>query len=219
MTSDQDGEQSRQTRVKNMNLPNANFLTTAEFCRGPDLLRPGTLTGKNVSAGAIAFIYMAFTYSGAESDIRVSDVDAHFIYWPAAMGHERVADRESVLLALFGPNFREAAAPAAYLREIYETDDGGNLKHGADGELVVIGKKLAYDAVELRRLAINENLFGRFGQVRSVPCLMLWNRCENWEAMLDKLLVMLDITDGGLITLGSTNQWLVRDYKSARKGD
>src|SRR4051794_20881835 len=95
-----------------MNLPNANFLTTAEFCRGPDLLRPGTLTGKNVSAEAIAFVYTAFPYCGAESDIRVSEVDAHFIHWPAAMGHEKVADREPVLLALFGADFRVATAAA-----------------------------------------------------------------------------------------------------------
>ena len=32
-------------------------------------------------------------------------------------------------------------------------------------ELIVVGKKIAYDSVELRRLAVKENLFGRFGRV------------------------------------------------------
>jgi hypothetical protein len=196
-----------------MNIPNANFLTTAEFCRGPDLLRPGTLTGKNVSAGAIAFISTLFPFAGNESDIRASDVDAHFIHWPAAMGHEKVADREPVLQALFGPNFREATAAAAYEQEIYETDDQGNLK----SELIVIGKKLAYDALELRRLAIKQNLFGRFGEVRRVKCLMLWNQCERWLEMLESLLVLLDVPDDGLITMGNTVQWWVRDYKLRRQ--
>ena len=217
MTSDQDGEQSRQTRVKNMNLPNANFLTTAEFCRGPDLLRPGTLTGKNVSAGAIAFIYCAFPYGGAESDIRVSDGDAHFIYWPAAMGHEKVADREEVLRALFGPEFRQATKEAAYDQEIYETDEQGNLRKSAEGGLIVIGKRLAYDTVALRRLAVQKNLFGRFGNVRAVPCLMLWHPCEDWLDMLDKLLVLLGVPYDALVTLRSTDQWWVKDYRNGRK--
>jgi hypothetical protein len=136
------GEPSSQTGATIMNLPNANFLTTAEFCRGPDLLRPGTLTGINVCAGTIAFIYTAFPYVGQESDIRVSDTDPHFIHWPAAMGHELVADREPVLLALFGPGFRNAAVAAAYERAIYESHEEGNI----EDELIVIGKMLAYDA-------------------------------------------------------------------------
>jgi len=43
-------------------------------------------------------------------------VDAHFGYWPAATGHEMVADREPVLQALFGPGFREVTAAAVYER-------------------------------------------------------------------------------------------------------
>ena len=86
-----------------MSLPQAHFLTTAEFHRGPDLLRLGTLIGKNVESGAIAFIYCAFPFDGQEPDILVSSKDTHFISWPAPMGHEKVADREPVLRALFGP--------------------------------------------------------------------------------------------------------------------
>src|SRR4029079_17299732 len=123
-----------------MDIPQANFLTTAEFHRGPDLLRPGTLTGRSVDVNAIAFIHTDFAYAGNETDIRVSEVDAHFIWWPAPMGHERVADRESVLRALFGPDFRNATAAASYEQEI-ET-----------------GKRLIYDPVELRRLAVAKNL-------------------------------------------------------------
>ena len=26
-----------------------------------------------------------------------------------------------------------------------------------------------------------------------VPCLMLWNECENWEATLDNVLVLLAV--------------------------
>jgi len=89
---------------------------------------------------------------------------------------------------------------AAFEHDVYEGD-------------FVIGKKLAYDSVELRRLAVKHNLFGRFGCVRGVPCLMLWNECENWENMLDKVLVLLDVPDYGLITQGNTEQWWVRSWR------
>jgi hypothetical protein len=36
--------------------PTADFLTPAELCRGPYLLRPDSLTGKHVEP-AVAFIY------------------------------------------------------------------------------------------------------------------------------------------------------------------
>jgi hypothetical protein len=188
-------------------IPHADFLTTLEFHRGPDLLRPGTLTGKNVEPGAIAFIYCSFTYKGKEPDIHVSPKDKHFVFWPAPMGHEKVADREPVLRAMFGPDFQEATKEAAYQQEIY--DPAAQDK----GELVVIGTKLSYDSLELRRLAVQKNLFGRHGRVRGVPCLMLWNQCESWEAMLEKLLVLLDVPDDGLITQGNSEQWWVKDWK------
>ena len=188
-------------------IPQADFLTTAEFHRGPDLLRPGTLTGKNVDSAAIAFIYTLHPFKGKEPDVRVSPKDKHFISWPAPMGHEKVADRERVLRAMFGPDFREATKDAANVQEIY--DKGAQDK----GELVVIGTKLAYDSLELRRLAVERNLFGRYGRVRGVSCLMLWNQCERWEAMLEKLLVLLDVPDDGLITLGNSEQWWVQDWR------
>lgn len=117
-----------------MNFPQANFLSTAEFHRGPDLLRPGTLTGKQVDLDAIAFIYTLHPYGGEEPETRVSPEDDHLIFWPAPMGHERVADGEPVLRAMFGPEFREAAKVAACQH------DGG----------------IAYDTVELRRLAVQK---------------------------------------------------------------
>jgi hypothetical protein len=190
-----------------MDIPQASFLTTAEFHRGPDLLRPGTVTGKNVEPGAIAFIYCAYSFDGEEPDFQVSPKDSHFIFWPAPMGHEKVADREAVLRAMFGPDFRDATRDAAYEQELY--DPGAQDK----GELVVVGRQLAYDSLELRRLAVQRNLFGRCGRVRGVACIMLWNQCEGWEAMLDKLLVLLDVPDDGLITHGNCEQWWVSDWK------
>jgi hypothetical protein len=71
------------------NLGQADFLTPAEFHRGPDLLRPGTLTGKQVDPAAIAFTYTQHPYEGDDPDIRVSPEDRRFISWPAAMGHEQ----------------------------------------------------------------------------------------------------------------------------------
>ena len=99
------------------------------------------------------------------------------------MGHEKVADREPVLRAMFGPDYKEATKDAAYQQELYDKDAQDK------GELVVIGTKLAYDSLELRRLAVQKNLFGRHGRVRGVACLMLWNQCENWEVMLEKLVL------------------------------
>ena len=188
-------------------IPQADFLTTAEFHKGPDLLRPGTLTGKNVDSSAVAFIYTVHPMKGKEPDLKVSSKDRHFIFWPAPMGHEKVADRERVLRAMFGPDYREATKDAAYQQEIY--DPSAQEK----GDLVVTGTKLAYDSLELRRLAVRENLFGRYGRVRGVPCLMLWNRCEGWEALLDRLLALLDVPDDGVLTQGNSEQWWVRDWK------
>jgi hypothetical protein len=170
-----------------MTITKASFLTPAEFCRGPDLLRPGSLTGKNVDPAAVAFIYTLHPYDGEEADIQVSPVDGRLIWWPAAVGHEQVADREPVLRAMFGQDFREATTDAAY----------------GDG----------YDSVELRRLAVQRSLFGRYGRVRGVPCLMLWNRCVGWEAMTDRLLVLLGVPDGGLVTMGTSEQWWVREWR------
>jgi hypothetical protein len=169
-----------------MALRNADFLTPAEFCRGPDLLRPGSLTGKWVDPAAIAFVFTLHPYDGDEADLRVSPGDRRLIFWPAAMGHEQVADREPVLRAMFGPDFREATKVAVY------------------------GDR--YDAIELRRLAVQQNLFGRFGQVRGVPCLMLWNWCDGWESMIDKLLVLLGVPDDGLVTMGNSEQWWVKEW-------
>jgi hypothetical protein len=176
------------------NLSQADFLTRSEFHRGPDLLRPGTLTCKHVDPAAVAFIYTQHPCEGDDPDIQVSPEDRRFISWPAAMGHERVADREPVLRAMFGEDFREATKVAAYEHEA----------------------KIAYDSVELRRLAVQRNLFGRHGRIRGVPCQMLWNRCEVWEAMLDKLLVLLGVPDEGLVTMGNAEQWWARDWRAFR---
>jgi hypothetical protein len=172
-----------------MNIAQAEFLTPAEFFRGPDLLRPGTLTGKDVDPSAVAFIYTLHSFAGEEVDIRVSPEDRRLIFWPAAMGHGQVADREPVMRAMFGADFREATRTAAH--------------------------EQGYDWVELRRLAVRENLFGRYGPVRGVPCLMLWNRCEGWEAMVDRLLVLLVVPEDGLVTMRNTDQWWVREWVKA----
>jgi hypothetical protein len=89
-----------------MDIPQAGFLTPAEFHRGPDLLRPGSLTGRRVDPAAVAFIFTLHPYAGEEPDLRVSPADRRLIFWPAGMGHEQVAGREPVLRAMFGPDFR-----------------------------------------------------------------------------------------------------------------
>ena len=179
-----------------MDIPQAGFLTTAEFHRGPDLLQPGSLTGRRVDPAAVAFIFTLHPYAGKEPDIRVSPEDRRLIFWPAGMGHEQVAGREPVLRAMFGPAFREATKAAAY-------------EHGS---------QVAYDPVELRRLANQGNLFGRYGRVRGVPCLMLWNRCEGWEPLAERLLVLLDVPGDGLLTQGHTDQWWVRQWRGRATG-
>jgi hypothetical protein len=173
-----------------MSIPQADFLTPAEFCRGPDLLRPGTLTGKHVDPAAFAFIYALHPYDGDEADFQGSPENRRLIFWPAAMGHEMVADREPVLRAMFGPDFREATKVAWH--------------------------ESSYGSVELRRLAVEQNLFGRFGRVRGVPCLMLWNRSEGWEAAVERLLALLGVPEDGLVTMGNSEQWWVREWREAR---
>jgi uncharacterized protein (TIGR02996 family) len=176
-------------RRLSMCITQADFLTPAEFFRGPDLLRPGTLTGLQVDPLTIAFIYTLHPYEGEEADIRVSPENRRLIFWPAAMGHEKVVDREPVLRAMFGADFMEVTRTAA-------CQEG-------------------YDTVELRRLAAQKNLFGRYGEVRGLHCLMLWNRCEGWEGMLDSLLVLLRLPADGLVTMRNTDQWWVRTWRDA----
>jgi hypothetical protein len=48
---------------------------------------------------------------------------------------------------------------------------------------------------------------------------MLWNRCEGWEPLADRLLVLLDVPDGdGLLTQGNTDQWWVRQWRGRATG-
>ena len=48
---------------------------------------------------------------------------------------------------------------------------------------------------------------------------MLWNECEQWHEKVERLLVLLDVPDEGLITLRNVDQWWVRDYREGRKRD
>jgi hypothetical protein len=188
-----------------VDIPQADVLTPAEFHRGPDLLRPGSLTAKHVDPAAIAFIYTPIPFQGDEPEIQVSPADRRLIYWPASIGHEMMADREPVLCAMFGADYRDATKDAAYPRKVSEP--------AASDTRVVL------DAVELRRLAVQNNLFGRYGRVRGVSCLMLWNRCEKWEAILEMLLDLLDVPADGLVTMGNTEQWWARNRRTGDAGN
>ena len=46
--------------------------------------------------------------------------------------------------------------------------------------------------------------------------MMLWNRCEGWEAIIERLLVLFSVLDDGLVTQGNSAQWWAREWRAAR---
>jgi len=132
---------------------------------------------------------------------------------PATVGHEHILPEPGVLPALFGPGHRAVTAPARYARTLYGDRDP------ASGTFPAVGSVEDYDPFELRRLALRENLLGRYGHYAGVPLLMLWNQPPGWEAMLAAVIDKLGVPDGGVVTAGSAALGTVAGHRASRRGD
>lgn len=162
-----------------MNITPTDFLTERELSRGPDLLRPGTATG-HLGNGRIAFIYAQY---GDEPAYRLFSV-------PAAVGHEQFICRRDVLEAMFGDELAKIEAETSYERAIFD-------EQGKETRKIV-----ELDHIEIRKLAMEKNLLGRFGTVRGREILMLWNQPLGWERMVEKVVGLLGVSADAILTAG-----------------
>ena len=178
-------------------------LRGADLSRGPDLLRPGSRTCRGPVQPRYAFVYTRHAGSGGD----------RLVLRPATVGHEHILPEPDVLPALFGPDHRAVTAPARYARTVYNDRDP------ATGVFPAVGSVEDYDTFELRRLALGENMLGRYGHYKGVPLLMLWNQPPGWEDMLVAVIDKLGVPDGGVVTVGSAVLGTVADLRASQRRD
>ena len=178
-------------------------LRGADLSRGPDLLRPGSRTCRGPVVPLFAFVYARYAGPGGD----------RLILRPATVGHEHILPEPGVLVALFGPGHLAITAPARYARTVYGDRDP------ATGTFPAVGSVEDYDPFELRRLALAENLLGRYGHYAGVPLLMIWNQPPCWGAMLEAVIAGLAVPDGGVVTAGSAVLGTVAGLRASRRRD
>jgi hypothetical protein len=166
-----------------------NIIPPVKLYKGPDALR-GT---------GIAFIYTAYS----------DDNGKHFFVAPGSVGHESMISNANVIKAMLGPKYDELKGQLSGEKPVWD--------HGPDGQLIDTGKRrIEYDYWEIRKLTMDTNLYGRYGVLRGLPVVMLWQRPEGWENMLDAVLQELNIPENAVITAGKSEQFLVKDYLDER---
>jgi hypothetical protein len=84
------------------------------------------------------------------------------------------------------------------------------------GTFPEIGQAEDYDAYELRRLALAENLLGRFGHYKGVQVVMLWNQPPGWEQMLAAVIEKLGVPNDGVVTAGCNVLGAMADLRASR---
>ncbi len=176
------------------------LLRGGDLSRGPDLLRPGSRTCRGPVQPRFAFVYTRYEGAGGE----------RLVLRPASIGHEHILPEPDVLAALFGPDHRSVTAPARYTRTIYGDRDP------ATGTFPAVGAVEDYDSFELRRLALAENLLGRFGHFAGVPLVMLWNQPPGWKDMLAAVIEKLGVPDDGVVTAGCSVLGTVAALRASR---
>jgi hypothetical protein len=111
---------------------------------------------------------------------------------------------------MFGPNYHAVTASARYTRTVYGERDP------TTGTFPVVGQVEDSDPFELRRLALTENLLGRYGRYAGVTLVMLWNQPPGWEERLRAVIETLGVPDHGVVTVGCGAIGLVADLCSSR---
>jgi hypothetical protein len=163
------------------------------------LLRPGSRTCRGPVEPRFAFVYTKYAGPGGD----------RLVLRLANVGHEHILPEPEMLPALFGPDHRVVTAPARYARTVYGDRDP------ATGTFPEVGTVEDYDPFELRRLALEQNMLGRFGHFGGVPLVMMWNQPPGWQAMLAAVIVELAVPDGGVVTAGSAVLGPVADFRAS----
>lgn len=163
----------------------------------PDVLRPGSKHG-HLGHGELAFITTKFT----------DDRGRRVFAFPASRGHESFITEPPTLAAMFGPDALPAVSDQfLYRHEKYEEEPGGFGKYRPTGRVVE-----AWDHIELRRRAEEVALFGRYGRVRYLRVLMLWNQPPDWEELLRLTVTELGVPADAILTAGRSELGLVSDF-------
>jgi hypothetical protein len=161
------------------------------------LLRPGSRTCRGPVEPRFAFVHTKYAGPGGD----------RLVLRPAGVGHEHILPEPEVLAGLFGPDHRVVTAPARYARTVYGDRDP------ATGTFPAVGTVEDYDQFELRRLALWENMLGRFGHYGGVPLVMLWNQPPDWGSMLAAVIGTLGVPDHGVVTVGCCVLGPVADFR------
>lgn len=177
-----------------------HLLRGGDLSRGPDLFRPGSRTCRGPVQPRFAFVFTKYAPSNGD----------RLVLRPASVGHEYILPEPDVLAALFGSDHRIVTAPTRYIRTIYGERDP------TTGTLPEVGHVEDFDPFELRRLALAENLLGRFGYFRGVPVVMLWNTPPGWVHMVAAIIERIGVPDDGVVTAGSSVLGTVADLRASR---
>ncbi len=172
----------------------------ADLSRGPDLLRPGSRTCRGPVEPRFAFVYTKYAGPGGDC----------LVLRPAGVGHEHILPEPDVLAGLFGPDHRSVTAPARYARTVYGD------RELATGAFSAVGTVEDYDPFELRRLALEQNMLGRYGDYAGVPLVMLWNQPTDWRPMLAAVIGTLGVPNHGVVTVGCRVLGTVADFRDSR---
>ena len=181
---------------------NKKVLPIMALTRGPDVLRPRSVTSR-YGSGKTAFFYTRYPYNKAGD---------HIFEFPASQGHEKHINNPELLQGFFGPNLDEIKPKITYTKPIY--DD--NYKQ--------IGEEEDYDHWKVRELAQEHSIIGRYGSINKLPVLMLWNipKKDGWS-MLYELVNKMDIPDDTIVVhltseLGTVGKFK-EVFRSKKKSD
>jgi hypothetical protein len=137
---------------------------------------------------------------------RYLDPDGHrWFTWDGKVGHEQVTNSPGMLQALFGPKAAEITEEVVTRRPVYRRTPRGHYEETGETREV-------YDYHEIRRLAIQENLFGRYGTLGGRPVVMLWRAPKGWRDMTRQVLQHLNAPPETVVVVGTQDQFPASDF-------
>ena len=172
-----------------MSPPEVHAFLLRQIARGPDEIRG--------QVGSLAFIYTRYPDPGGN----------RWFVRPGYVGHEEMTNTHGMLRAFFGPKSGEVAGQVVTITKVYAKDGRGH--HAPTGETNEV-----WDWYEIRRLAKQENLFGRAGTLGGRQVVMLWGDPPGWEGMLVEVLGRLGLGSEGeaVVTVANDRQFMARDF-------